>query len=53
LTRRKSYLLVFTLMIVAGSAVLLSACNTTEGVGEDMSAAGGALSRSADDNKSY
>lgn len=51
--RRTSHLLVFTLLLVFGSAALLSACNTTQGVGEDMSAAGDALAKSADDNKTY
>ncbi len=51
--RRKSHLLVFTLLFVFGGAALLSACNTTEGIGQDVSAAGDALAKSADDNKAY
>jgi predicted small secreted protein len=30
---------------------LIAACNTTEGVGKDLSALGDAVSESADDNK--
>jgi predicted small secreted protein len=40
------------LFIVAAASSLLSACNTTEGFGEDMSQAGHALSNSAERNKS-
>ena len=35
------------LSVLAGSATMLSACNTTAGFGQDMSAAGTALSNSA------
>ena len=45
--------LLLTLMIFAGAASLLAACNITEGVGKDMSAAGKAISKSADQNKGY
>lgn len=40
-----------TLTVLAGAATLLSACNTTAGFGEDMSAAGRALSNSANTTK--
>ena len=33
------------------SAVLLSACNTIHGVGKDVSSAGNAVARAADDAK--
>lgn len=32
---------------------LLAACNTTEGVGKDLSAVGDAVSTSAEENKGY
>jgi predicted small secreted protein len=32
---------------------LLAACNTTEGVGKDLSAVGDAVSDSAEENKGY
>jgi predicted small secreted protein len=32
---------------------LLAACNTTEGVGKDVSAVGDAVSESAEENKAY
>jgi predicted small secreted protein len=37
---------------MSGSAALLSACNTTAGAGEDVSAAGHAVTNSADKVKS-
>jgi entericidin B len=45
--------LMLALMVVAGSASLLAACNTTSGAGEDLSAAGRAITKSADKNKGY
>lgn len=42
-----------TLFILTGAASLLSACNTTAGVGKDVSAAGHALNNSAEENKPY
>ncbi|WP_199555838.1 entericidin A/B family lipoprotein [Sandaracinobacteroides hominis] len=33
------------------SLVLLTACNTTEGVGKDMQSAGKEISKTADENK--
>lgn len=51
--RRSLAKLLMTLMLVSGSATLLMACNTTEGIGEDMSATGDAISDSADENKGY
>jgi predicted small secreted protein len=32
---------------------MLAACNTTPGAGEDLTAAGKAISKSADQNKGY
>ena len=40
-----------TLSVLAGAATVLSACNTTAGFGEDMSAAGTALTNSAQKTK--
>jgi len=42
-----------TLFVLTGAATILSACNTTEGAGRDMSAAGNAVSNSAERNKPY
>jgi entericidin B len=39
------------MLILAGAGAALSACNTTEGAGKDMSAAGRAISNSAEKNK--
>jgi entericidin B len=39
------------IFIMAGAASMLSACNTARGFGEDMSAAGNALSNSAEKSK--
>ena len=40
----------FGLAIVAG-ALLVSACNTVEGVGKDVSSAGDTVAKTADDSK--
>jgi predicted small secreted protein len=34
--------------VLAGAAIMLSACNTTAGVGQDVSAAGHAVTNSAE-----
>lgn len=39
------------IVLVAG--ILLQGCNTTEGIGMDVSAAGDAVSGAAQDSKSY
>ncbi|ACL94539.1 entericidin A/B family lipoprotein [Caulobacter vibrioides] len=41
----------FVVLAVAASALLVSACNTIEGVGRDVSAAGKAVSGAARDAK--
>ena len=41
----------FVVLAVAASALLVSACNTIEGVGRDVSAAGRAVSGAARDAK--
>jgi predicted small secreted protein len=40
------------LVLLAASAIL-SGCNTTAGIGKDMSAAGQAIAKDANDNKTY
>ena len=40
-----------TVFMLSGAAALLSACNTTEGMGRDVSAAGRAVTNSAADVK--
>ena len=37
-----------SVLVLVGAAVALSACNTTAGVGQDVSAAGHAVTNSAD-----
>jgi len=43
---------VVTLLLLSGAAVSLSACNTTAGVGKDVSATGNAVTNSAEKVKS-
>ncbi|CAN5555671.1 entericidin A/B family lipoprotein [soil metagenome] len=38
-------------MAVVASALLVSACNTVEGVGKDVSSAGSTVAKTADDAK--
>ena len=51
--RKRITITSLALLVLVGSAALLGACNTTAGVGEDMAAAGKAIEKSADENKSY
>ena len=51
--RKRLAITSLTLLVLVGSAALLGACNTTAGVGEDMTAAGKAIEKSADKNKGY
>jgi predicted small secreted protein len=44
---------VLTLLALAGTAPLLSACYTTRGAGEDLQAAGQGLQNSATKNTTY
>jgi len=49
---RKNFVMVLlTLFMLSGAAALLSACNTTAGLGEDMSAAGHSITGAADNTK--
>jgi predicted small secreted protein len=41
------------LFILFSAASLLAGCNTTAGAGKDISATGHAITREADENKSY
>ena len=41
-----------TILLLSGAAVALSACNTTAGVGKDVSATGNAVTNSAEKVKS-
>jgi predicted small secreted protein len=49
LTARTDLGLAFGLVVLFLMALTLSSCNTVEGMGEDVSAAGGAVSDTADD----
>lgn len=45
----KRLMTVLTLLFASSAAFSLTACNTTEGVGEDIEAAGDAIDDAADD----
>jgi predicted small secreted protein len=45
-------IIVLNLVMLSGATALLSACNTTAGVGQDVSAAGHAVTNSAEKVKS-
>jgi entericidin B len=45
---RRGFASLFAMLLLAAAGASLSACNTTRGFGEDMSAAGHAISGSAD-----
>jgi predicted small secreted protein len=44
----RSFLTALALLALLGAAPLLAGCNTTAGAGEDLSAAGRAMTRSAE-----
>ncbi len=50
--RRSLTIVLLNLVVLSGAAALLSACNTTAGVGQDVSAAGHAVTHSAEKVKS-
>ncbi len=50
---RRPPLAAWALATVLGATGTLAGCNTTQGVGEDLSSAGDALATSAEDNRSY
>jgi entericidin B len=49
--RKSIAMAILGLVMLTGVASMLSACNTTAGAGEDLSAAGHAITNSADKNK--
>ena len=49
---RKSLIMVLlSLLVLSGATSLLSACNTTAGVGQDISATGSAITKGAEESK--
>ncbi len=52
MTRGTIAAFLLNLVLLSGATAVLSACNTTAGVGEDVSAAGHAVTKSADKVKS-
>jgi predicted small secreted protein len=50
--RRSIASILFGLVLLIGAAVLLNACNTTAGAGQDVSAVGNAVTNSAEKVKS-
>ncbi len=51
--RRHLAMTFLSLFLLSGAAALLSACNTTAGAGEDISAAGRGVTNSAERLKPY
>jgi predicted small secreted protein len=51
--KMRNRLVLTSLFVAIALPVLLSACNTTAGAGRDLSAAGAAVSDSAEENKGY
>lgn len=47
----KTAVMLLSLVVLSTAAMLLSACNTTEGAGRDISAAGQGVSNAAQDTK--
>lgn len=43
----------FLIIVMAATGASLTACNTIEGVGEDVRAAGDAIDNSAEENNTY
>jgi predicted small secreted protein len=50
---RNQLSVLLTFCVIAATAPLVAACNTTAGAGKDISAAGTAIENSADENKGY
>ena len=50
--RRSLTIVLLNLVVLLGAAVLLNACNTTAGAGQDVSAVGHAVTNSAEKVKS-
>jgi predicted small secreted protein len=51
--RKTLAILVLNLLLLSGAATLLSACNTTAGIGEDISATGNAIINGADQSRPH
>ena len=49
--RRSFAIVLLGLLVLSGATALLSACNTTAGVGQDISATGNALTRGGEQSK--
>jgi len=49
----RKFAIALTLLALAGTMPLLSACYTTQGAGEDLQAAGRGLEHSAERNTTY
>ena len=49
----RAVMFAITLLMLAGTAPLLSGCYTTAGAGQDLQAAGHSLTRSAAKNTTY
>ncbi len=49
----RSIIKLLAALALMGSALALPACNTVEGIGEDISALGRGMSRGAERTKSY
>jgi predicted small secreted protein len=47
--KKKISAVLLGIFLLSGSAALLSACNTTSGAGKDISSAGRAITRTAED----
>jgi predicted small secreted protein len=48
--RKNLAMTLVSLLLLSGAASLLGACNTTAGAGKDISGAGHAITRSANEN---
>ena len=48
--RKNLAMTLISLLLLSGATSLLSACNTTAGVGKDISGTGHAITRSANEN---
>jgi predicted small secreted protein len=49
---RRIAIILFNVALLSGATALLNACNTTAGIGQDVSAAGHAVTNTADKVKS-
>lgn len=49
--RKRLVVVLLSLLVTSGATALLSACNTTAGVGQDISASGNAITSGAEQSK--